>query len=174
MRVKDRMKRSSIAGVLACLADNVLVLPLTVGLVVGCVFVAISAPSWLHSLTRRDYPSLQSLPVYPNAEQVTHRSLTAEEAREIGNKVVTGTVLTFQSKDAPEVVLAYYRSLFHKEGWLSGGKDNSFLLPEMSDGATDTGSIEIVVSVERVSPSITNGKVILAISNGLAGGAERR
>jgi len=86
----------------------------------------------------------------------------------MGGKVVSGEVLTFQTKDAPEAVLSYYRNILHKEGWVSSqNKENQFLLPIGRDGPTDYGPVEIAVTAERESSGITTGKIMLAVSNGL-------
>ena len=168
MRVKRHVNRGPIAELITGCADNVIVVLLALGLFVGCTLVSISAPLWIHILLTPDRPSARSLPAYPNAAQITRRSLTNEERQQMGGKVVSGEVLTFQTKDAPEAVLSYYRNILHKEGWVSSpDKDNQFLLPIGRDGPTDYGPVEIAVTTDRESSGITIGKVMLAVSNGL-------
>ena len=168
MRVKRHVNRGPIVGLLAGLVDNIMVVLLALGLFIGCTFVAISAPLWIRVLLTPDHPSARSLPVYPKAEQTVRRSLTVEEAQQMGDKVTTGEVLTFRTKYAPEAVLSYYRNFLYKEGWVSSpNKENQFFLPIGPDGPTDYGPVEIAVTAKRESYGITNGKVILAVSNGL-------
>lgn len=168
MRTKRHVKRGPVADTLAGLVDNVMAVGLALGLLLGCTFVAISAPLWIRTLLTPDHPSARSLPSYPNAEQVMRRYLTTEEARQMGDKVVIGEVLTFQTMDAPSAVLAHYRNVLQKEGWITvQTKEDLFRLPIGPDGPTDYGPVEIAVTAESVSSGITNAKVMLAVSNGL-------
>jgi hypothetical protein len=168
MRTKRHVKRGPVADTLAGLVDNVMAVGLALGLLLGCTFVAISAPLWIRTLLTPDHPSARSLPSYPNAEQVMRRYLTTEEARQMGDSVVSGEALIFRTRDAPEVVFTFYRNILHREGWVSvSNKENSYRLPIGTYGGTDVGPIEIAVTAENVSSGITNAKVILAVSNGL-------
>jgi hypothetical protein len=87
-------------------------------IILGCAFVAISSPYWIIDLFVPHYPSAQSLPAYPNGGQIERRRLTAEEGKEFGDKVVTGEVLTFETRDSLGIVLSFYRKLLLREGWV--------------------------------------------------------
>ena len=168
MRTKRHVKRDPVANTLAGLVDNVMTVVLALGLLLGCTFVAISAPLWIRTLLTPDHPSARSLPQYPNAQQIIRRPMTDEERDQMGEQVVTGEVLTFQTSDAPKAILAFYRTLLHKEGWLSSkDKENRFYLPLGPDSGTDYGPVEIAVAAENNAQGTTTAKVILAISNGL-------
>jgi len=79
----------------------------------GCVLAIMFGPGLAWNLFLRDMfftkppPSALNPPVYPNGQQVQ----TVDSG--LGSKAIV-----FETPDKPEAVLAYYREVLHKDGWV--------------------------------------------------------